>query len=874
MNFNNNSAIGENATTAIDISKLNNVCNSTLTIIAGKYENAVSTSNVATNIRCPIISNVGTTYTQMAWVNTTNLSANFNIFMSSWNQYKFRIEGGIFKFVVSNSTATLNDGCGTVPLGWFHYALVYSGTNISIYLNGALQCSKPFTGVMNPMTTVPYLADSELNHTVSIDEFRMYNRSLSALEIALHYRSEFQKYNSTEYRFYVNVTNLSSGTYTYYGWANDTSNIIGQTNIQNLYRCFSAYIRTFGVDNTELHICSGSYQINSTGYEGIFLLTGNNQTLTGDGNLTLIGNGSFAGISMRGTNSVVKNLTVQGYDEGVEDRGSNNTVFNVSVINCSKGIILLSGSSVNGTVNSCNAEKSPIYSYSINGTIKNSVSHDASSAAWTVGNCMGIYGIGSKAENNTIYNCDIGLLIGNTAWSGLVNRDLSASGNTFSNITFNSDGYNLGIRCMNVSNVSVQNNVMFGIGSTGFAAFDNCNNGSFVNNTISAYPFINLSQTLTYQYHNPGSCAFFGELYGLWRSTNNELSTDNISYITTTAAKNWIVANNTCSGFYVDLWLQGASNQNITHDFSLNHWNTSSQKPTNLVDADTYFIPENVSSVFSWRNGLNSTLIQGYMAIPQVYYKINRSGNSFANANSSVVNNVTLQFNDYLIFGLPNLISSSQINISLPTDMQWYSQTNLSITPPSGTIVNAFVSVKNSSLIQVIISNVSGSGPVNITAGNNTPNSMWYKNDSGSLSSLMVNSSGYLVWEQSTDSHNVSLWYGVGPVDYFEGMNEDVYFENSTNITFIGNDHLSFSGFNVSDMVLGINSTSPCDYAFRNAKITGENLTTCLFNVSIERNRAIIVSSYRASGISRNIIYLLGALGMATILVTIYRRRR
>jgi hypothetical protein len=52
----------------------------------------------------------------------------------------------------------------------------------------------------------------------------------------MHYRSEFQKYNGTTYLFYVNVTNLSSGAYTYYSWANDTS---GNSNYTNVYTASS-----------------------------------------------------------------------------------------------------------------------------------------------------------------------------------------------------------------------------------------------------------------------------------------------------------------------------------------------------------------------------------------------------------------------------------------------------------------------------------------------------------------------------------------------------------------------------------------------------------------------------------------------------------
>ena len=63
---------------------------------------------------------------------------------------------------------------------------------------------------------------NDLDYNGTIDEVRIYNHALSSQEIWLHYQSEFQKYGSSEYRFYANITNLSLGTYTYYAWANDT----------------------------------------------------------------------------------------------------------------------------------------------------------------------------------------------------------------------------------------------------------------------------------------------------------------------------------------------------------------------------------------------------------------------------------------------------------------------------------------------------------------------------------------------------------------------------------------------------------------------------------------------------------------------------
>ena len=68
----------------------------------------------------------------------------------------------------------------------------------------------------------------------SIDEVRIYNRSLSADEIKMHYQSEFQRYSSNEWRFYNNITNLANGAYTYYGWANDTAGNSNSSEVRTL----------------------------------------------------------------------------------------------------------------------------------------------------------------------------------------------------------------------------------------------------------------------------------------------------------------------------------------------------------------------------------------------------------------------------------------------------------------------------------------------------------------------------------------------------------------------------------------------------------------------------------------------------------------
>jgi hypothetical protein len=103
-----------------------------------------------------------------------------------------------------------------------------SSKQTTIYINGVFEknCSitddlTTFTGTSIQIGSSDSTAyNNYFNGTVDVIKF--WSRSLSAAEIAIMYQSEFQKYNASEYRFYVNVSNLTQGTYTYYGWANDT----------------------------------------------------------------------------------------------------------------------------------------------------------------------------------------------------------------------------------------------------------------------------------------------------------------------------------------------------------------------------------------------------------------------------------------------------------------------------------------------------------------------------------------------------------------------------------------------------------------------------------------------------------------------------
>jgi len=86
--------------------------------------------------------------------------------------------------------------------------------------------------------------------TGTMDEVRIWNRSLNAAEIQQIYRSNLQKYNSTDWNFYSNQSKLPDGNYTYYAYARDL-NSSNQTEIKYLTVDTTTPIITFSAGTEE-----------------------------------------------------------------------------------------------------------------------------------------------------------------------------------------------------------------------------------------------------------------------------------------------------------------------------------------------------------------------------------------------------------------------------------------------------------------------------------------------------------------------------------------------------------------------------------------------------------------------------------------------
>src|SRR3989344_8640118 len=232
MNLNNNTAIGENGTRAVDVSGNANhgtfnggpVWNS-----SGKYGSAVTFDGVNDYILLPTIS-IANDITVSAWVYSdnfernmmvvekANVNAQWALFFENAGTPGLKWAGGAADYGCITSSFPTNNQ-------WHHIAATQSGTACSIYIDGVLNDTGTNTAIGNGNGQI-YISSYDgagYFFNGSIDEVRIYNRSLSGREITQLYNvSNLQKLNNTNWLFYANQTGLTAGnSYTYYVYAKD-----------------------------------------------------------------------------------------------------------------------------------------------------------------------------------------------------------------------------------------------------------------------------------------------------------------------------------------------------------------------------------------------------------------------------------------------------------------------------------------------------------------------------------------------------------------------------------------------------------------------------------------------------------------------------
>jgi hypothetical protein len=231
MNFDNVSALGENDTLVKDVSGNGNdgTCSDCPSWTSdGKYNGGFSFDGVNDYIDIPTFE-LGTAFTYNAWVDWPADNVIRTIFD---NDADTRWLGQ-----TSTSQLAFYDGADTLLFGqilsegWHMVTVTYDsavGSNNLIGYADGVGLANTHTKSYTAVETGWLIGDDGYDHfwNGSIDEVRIYNRSLSAEEIQQLYMSNLYKYDTDKWAFYINQTKnatdvLDEGTYTYQAFAKD-----------------------------------------------------------------------------------------------------------------------------------------------------------------------------------------------------------------------------------------------------------------------------------------------------------------------------------------------------------------------------------------------------------------------------------------------------------------------------------------------------------------------------------------------------------------------------------------------------------------------------------------------------------------------------
>jgi len=255
MNFDNVSAIGENATKAVDVSKYGNngTINGSAIYSTGRYGGAYQNNYVnivgSDSSSSPLSMSSSRDITISAWIYPLSQGAgpivSRNLDWNSYASYAYYLDmRGSGRLLFMPMSPGVNSSTDITLNKWHHVVVTYapvSGSGlVTYYVDGSPDgTAYGYTGISQAVTTLigtRRTTDSSTFASVfngTIDEVRIWNRSLSAAEIKQQYYSNLNKYDTDKWVLYENESNLD-GTYTYYGYAKDTSGNENSTETRTL----------------------------------------------------------------------------------------------------------------------------------------------------------------------------------------------------------------------------------------------------------------------------------------------------------------------------------------------------------------------------------------------------------------------------------------------------------------------------------------------------------------------------------------------------------------------------------------------------------------------------------------------------------------
>jgi len=221
MNFNNNTAIGEKATKAVDISKYGN--NGTIYGAAwtkdGRFAGALQFDGVDDHVDAGDGTSLDMNtndFTVEAWVKSINSTYGSGIVSKgSWGKmgffisYAYKPANGLYFGIRDSAGQKSAIFFRNSTYNWTHLVGIKTNNHLETWVNGVKmnEYNGPIGSIRNPGLPLTIGKSSNGDYfNGSIDELRIWNRALSPAEIKMHYQSEFQKYNATEWRFYDNIS--------------------------------------------------------------------------------------------------------------------------------------------------------------------------------------------------------------------------------------------------------------------------------------------------------------------------------------------------------------------------------------------------------------------------------------------------------------------------------------------------------------------------------------------------------------------------------------------------------------------------------------------------------------------------------------------
>jgi len=232
LNMDNRSALGENSTRVVDLSKYSNngTINGAIWNSSGKYGGAYQFDGVDDFINVSSTVSLFPSLVTMSFWMKTSASGNNGIAFVASNQaaasesMEVSMRNGVMFWwfnpgYVSTTISGVNDGT------WHHHLLTYNGSETRVYLDGIFRTNSSLVYIPSGGTFLrigPFTwTGSDYKFNGTLDEFRIYNRSMTATEIQQLYMSNLAKFNSTHWEFYANESNLTIRTYTYSATACD-----------------------------------------------------------------------------------------------------------------------------------------------------------------------------------------------------------------------------------------------------------------------------------------------------------------------------------------------------------------------------------------------------------------------------------------------------------------------------------------------------------------------------------------------------------------------------------------------------------------------------------------------------------------------------